>query len=37
MCIIDFAEQMVALAPSSDLSNLARWRTEVAARPSATA
>jgi glutathione S-transferase len=37
MCVIDFAEQMVALAPSPDLSNLARWRAEVAARPSATA
>ena len=37
MCIIDYAEQMVALAPSADLSNLARWRAEVKARPSADA
>jgi glutathione S-transferase len=37
MCVIDFAQQMVALAPDPSLAHLARWRAEVAARPSAGA
>jgi glutathione S-transferase len=37
MVTIDFAEQLVNLKPDESLSNLARWRGEVAARPSATA
>ncbi len=37
MCVIDFAEALVGLAPDADLTNLARWRQAVAARPSAKA
>lgn len=37
MVTIDFAEQLVNLAPAADLLHLARWRGEVAARPSASA
>jgi glutathione S-transferase len=37
MVTIDFAEQLVNLKPDESLSHLARWRAEVAARPSATA
>jgi glutathione S-transferase len=37
MCVIDFAEALVRLAPAAELSHLARWREIVAARPSATA
>jgi glutathione S-transferase len=37
MVTIDFAEQLVNLKPDENLSHLARWRAEVAARPSATA
>ncbi len=37
MCIIDFAEQMVDLSPADELSNLKRWRVEMASRPSAQA
>jgi glutathione S-transferase len=37
MCLIDFAEAMVGLAPSTDLEHLARWRAAVAGRPSARA
>ena len=37
MCVIDFAEQLVALSPDDQLLNLARWRSEVGKRPSAKA
>ncbi len=37
MCLIDFAEQLVALAPDTGLKNIARWREDVASRPSARA
>ena len=37
MCVIDFAEQLVALSPDDQLLNLARWRNEVGKRPSAKA
>ncbi len=37
MVTIDFAEQLVDLEPDVELKHLARWRSEVAARPSATA
>ena len=37
MVTIDFAELLVDLKPDASLSHLARWRAEVAARPSATA
>jgi len=37
MVTIDFAEQMVDLKPDEALSNLARWRADVAGRPSASA
>ena len=37
MCMIDFAATLVGLPPSPELENLARWRAEVAARPSARA
>jgi glutathione S-transferase len=37
MCVIDFAEAMVDLKPAEELQNLARWRAEVGARPSAAA
>ncbi len=37
MCMIDFAEQMVGLAPAAELTHLQRWRQEVGARPSAQA
>ena len=37
MCVIDFAEQLVDLAPDDQLLNLARWRDEVGKRPSAKA
>lgn len=37
MCIIDFAEQLVDLKPDESYKNLARWRGEVASRPSAKA
>ncbi len=35
MCAIDFAEQLVGLKPDIELEHLARWRGEVANRPSA--
>ena len=35
MCTIDFAEQLVGLAPDPELSNLARWRSAVGSRDSA--
>lgn len=37
MCMIDFAESMVGLPPDPALTHLARWRSELAARPSASA
>ena len=37
MCVIDFAEQLVALRPDPGLVNLARWRHAVGSRPSAKA
>ena len=37
MVTIDFAEQLVDLKPDPGLLNLARWREEVGARPSASA
>ena len=37
MVTIDFAEQLVDLAPDGSLKNLARWRETVGTRPSATA
>ena len=37
MVTIDFAETLVNLKPDENLSHLARWRAEVAERPSATA
>ena len=37
MVTIDFAELLVDLKPDESLAHLARWRAEVAARPSATA
>ncbi|MFT6433708.1 MAG: glutathione S-transferase [Candidatus Azotimanducaceae bacterium] len=37
MVTIDFAQQMVDLKPDEQLLNLARWRGEVAGRPSAKA
>lgn len=37
MVTIDFAELMVDLKPDEQLLNLARWRAEVASRPSAKA
>ena len=37
MVTIDFAELLVNLKPDENLSHLARWRAEVAARPSAIA
>ncbi len=37
MVTIDFAEQLVDLKPDDSLKHLARWREEVAARPSAKA
>jgi glutathione S-transferase len=37
MCVIDFAADLVGLPPDPTLEHLARWRRQVAARPSATA
>ena len=37
MCLIDFAEQLVGLAPDPELANVAAWRARVASRPSAKA
>jgi len=37
MCLIDFAATLVGLTPAEDLVNIARWRSEVASRPSAKA
>jgi glutathione S-transferase len=37
MVTIDFAELLVDLKPDENLFHLARWRAEVAGRPSATA
>ena len=37
MCVIDFAEQLVALSPDDQLLNLVRWRNEVGKRLSAKA
>lgn len=37
MCLIDFAESLVGLAPDPELTHIARWRSEVGARPSAKA
>ena len=37
MCMIDFGATLVNLAPDPELKNLARWREEVASRPSSSA